>query len=71
MSLAPNPNRLTKLNCAGQACVDRDLCRRYVVRIAGRTVERDGMRFPLFAWGSFDVEAAVMGSCAAFVRVRE
>jgi hypothetical protein len=55
-------NQLTKLNCAGSGCEEREGCRRYRVRIG-----EDWRRWT-GRWGSFDVERGRYGTCEAFVR---
>jgi hypothetical protein len=57
---------LTKANCAGQGCPERGTCRRFQVRIVeparGEWVQQHGL------WVSADIERAIFGTCAHFVR---
>lgn len=60
---------LHRSNCAGQACAERDGCRRYRIRLLreGET----GKPHPIADWASFDIEASLLGECKSFVRFRD
>lgn len=53
-----------KVNCPGQECHERESCRRYKENIpSGFHAVREDVRIPVFEWASFDIEAALVGSC--------
>ena len=57
---------LAKANCAGQACEDRERCRRYRVRVDA------GWHSGTGRWASFDIERLARGGeCPSFKRFIE
>lgn len=59
-----------KANCAGQACAERDGCRRYRIRIADGYEYHGDLKLPRIVWASLDLERLLFGSCSAFVQWR-
>lgn len=60
-------SELTRLNCAGQGCAERNECRRYRIRLARKDQVGD---VRLYDWASFDIERSVYGDCLSFVQWR-
>lgn len=56
-------SKIHNVNCAGQFCPERDDCKRYVKRVAGR-VKVDDKDVMHHEWASFDLERERTGSCA-------
>ena len=54
-------------NCAGRECGDREECRRYRARLVLEKKMENGVERGLLAWASFDVERALLGTCASLV----
>lgn len=61
------PGILSRLNCAGQGCQDRDSCRRYRIVLGERNEASNRV---VGEWASFDIERLVFGDCRAFVVYR-
>ena len=60
---------LSRVNCAGQGCPERDDCKRYRLRLATELNGVAAAERP-FVWGSFDLERLWFGDCPAFVRFK-
>lgn len=57
---------ITRANCAGQGCPERQQCRRYRVRIV--SPERGDWHHQAGQWISADIERSNTGTCVHFVR---
>lgn len=57
---------LSRVNCAGQGCSDREECRRYKLTLPLDPKAKE----PAFEWASFDLERLLFLDCPAFVRFR-
>ena len=55
------------MNCAGQGCGERELCRRYLIRLASKRWIGDERQYD---WASWDLERLVFGDCKMFIQWR-
>jgi hypothetical protein len=57
---------LSRVNCAGQLCEEREECKRYRLRLQSPVKSEH----PVFDWASFDIERIVFGDCLSLVRLK-
>ena len=54
---------ISRHNCAGQGCPERDGCKRFEERRIARFARTPHGPEPVYEWASFDIERLKFGDC--------